>query len=697
MINREGAPQGSGENSDDTKAGFFANFFGRKAFTGFEGDEGESAENNTVENSLDGVTAAIRRLGDNAASRNFGNFSKLVGAADLPEETKQRLLDEYEDGDDFDTLVEALSNRAGENKEAKRASLIERLKPKLARTAVIGVAAAVLVGAGTLLYRGLKANDNVSASTEAPVKIATEQFTEDAVDDATEEEVSEESILDDESLYTNSNYENFDLDEIGEAVVEHYIDAGEGYEVSENGIQANFSDYNDFENKSSHNAFGKKISDEAIEALEAGDSKMYVDELMTKFVNNPAIASAHISMIEPAMDALEVPDEIKSISGYGERAQAVWNWVREQGGEKNEEVMGALFVSLKAETTEFQVETRSGTDWTMYETVKNTTEQMSIENALLMGQGRIERDDAIQVKTILHFVNSEGEEIEVEFTDNTECGVQPTGKVIIRNKTTNIIITIDIPVDDDHEQEQEEQEQEQTQTEVITQNTQEEQKTNDTNNKTAEVESEVTEEISKTPETSETPASDTTKAPEESSEEEESGSAVIKTKDAESLVQGVNQALTDAGSNNVVTQTPVIDANASTSASASIVVPGNDGNNVVVSTVVSNDGTSANLNNGGQVVSVTDGKTGDVVAVTTGDKTATYDKTDKTDQQVADAVNEGKVYVDTSDSDDGDDGDNDGNGGGGGNGEDNQQQQQQQQIANENQEADELMQLLNNS
>lgn len=611
-MNRERMSQDFGESSNNSESGRpLDRKIGREAMTRFGG---EAAGNEAVGDTLEGVTAAMQKLGSDAANRTSEVFSKLVRAADLPSDTKQQLISGYQEGDDFSALVDALGTQAGEVKATRREQLISKIKSKIGRAVAIGVAATVLIGAGVMMnFSNANAQDVVP---ENPVKIMEEVVdendgeVEELSDDGEAEE--ETSILDDESLYTNSNYENFDLDKIGPAVVEHYIDTGEGYEEL-NGGQANFSDYNDFEHKTSKLAYNTPISDEALQALENGDRTQYVDELMTRLVNNPANAASHLAMIDPAMEAVGVPDEIRNIEDYGKRAQAVWNWVREQGGEKYAEMAGALYVAYRAETTEFEVNSRTGDDWTMYLTSENPDEPMSIENALVKGQDKIERDGAIQVTTKMNFIKSDGNEMTITYTTNAKC-TQITGE---RNgkKVTVSIIEIHNPVTD---------------------------------------ETTVYVSVIEHDEPDETTGGGGGKKEEDGGEEDKGGDDTTdegaKSKDAASLQQGANQALTDAGSNENINGTPEYGTSGDTGS------------------YVNNDNTISTTDGNNNVVSVTDGTSGDTVEVTSGYTETPDAVTYQPPEVVKEAVNEGQTYTDDA----------------------------AKQKSDENAQADALMSLLNN-
>lgn len=525
----------------------------------------ETEQYNIDSETLNRVSESIRKLGEREENRTPEAFGRLVEAADLSPETKEQLLQEYQPGDDFSTLLDAMSARAGqgENSEGelllqeKREKLKRRLKIFLRGTAMVVVVGAIFFGARALSRDG----GNVALANPAPIentgdaiKIADPE--DGIIPEALEEETS---ILDAE--YENANYENYDLAEIGEAVQERWLDTGEGYEVSENGVEANWSDYNDIANKSSKLAFGTGISEEATTALQNGDRSLYIDEMMTKFANNPAVAASYISVLEPAMEALNVPEEIRNIPSYGERAQAVWNWVRTEGGDTDEKVLGAMYVALKAETTEFEVNERTGTDWTMYEMAKGGG-GINVDNATLVGQPRIERDAAIQVTMwVTHEDGAGGTAGDggvTGATGNMGCGGQLTGPVVVINKITNEEIKRDLPVlEDDNSSDDEQKEQTTT----------------------------PSDEEEKTTEEEETPRE----------EEDES----IKPKDADNLIQNVQDNLQEEGVNNPVTQTPNV-------VPESTMVPGQGGE--YVPGYVVNDGTTVTVDENGQVTSVTDEK-----------------------------------------------------------------------------------------
>lgn len=528
----------------------------------------ETEQYNIDSETLNRVSESIRKLGEREENRTPEAFGRLVEAADLSPETKEQLLQEYQPGDDFSILLDAMSARAGQGEDAdggaemskaeRRKYLINKFKRGVLKgTVLVGIATVIFFGARALSRDG----SNIALANPAPIENAGDAIKiadpEDGIIPETLEE--EASILDAE--YENANYENYDLAEIGEAVQERWLDTGEGYEVSENGVEANWSDYNDIANKSSKLAFGTGISEEATMALQNGDRSLYIDEMMTKFANNPAVAASYISVLEPAMEALNVPEEIRNIPSYGERAQAVWNWVHTEGGDTDEKVLGAMYVALKAETTEFEVNERTGTDWTMYEMARGGGE-INVDNATLVGQPRIERDAAIQVTMwVTHedgVGGTAGDGGATGATGNMGCGGQLTGPVVVINKITNEEIRRDLPVlEDDNSSDDEQKEQTTT----------------------------PSDEEEKTTEEEETPRE----------EEDES----IKPKDANNLIQNVQDNLQEEGANNPVTQTPNV-------VPESTMVPGQGGE--YVPGYVVDDGTTVTVDENGQVTSVTDEK-----------------------------------------------------------------------------------------
>lgn len=596
-MERERAPRSFGENSGNNEsARTLDRKFGREAMSrlGVEAVGGRPAGD-----TLDTVTAAMQKLGGDVLNRTPEVFSKLVRAADLPYDTKERLINDYKAGEDFSSLVSALGNQEGEIKALKHERLVSKIKSKIGKGVAIAAATVMLVGGIGVMYLSNANAKNVTE--EAPVKIEEtieEEATEDEPEAEVEEAIEEVSILDDETLYANSNYENFNLDEIGDAILERFMDTGEGYEESENGVSANFTDYNDFENKTSNVACNTPISSKALEALKNGERDLYINEVMTKLTNNPANASSHLALIEPAMDAIGVPDENKSIEKYNERAQAIWDWVREQGKDADKEMLAALFVAYKADTTEFEVVTRTGDDWTMYETVENADEPISIENALLRGQSRIERDEAIQVITRMRFTDKDNNEVTVECVTNAMC-VQITGKVIytIKNPTTQEETVIEIELSDEPQ---------------------------DTSSSSNSSFASSTEKGSTTEESTTETGGDT----EEEDEGGEGSTDEVKGKSAESLIEGVNSVLSNAGSDNKINQTESYD-NAST----------DSGN------YINNDNTVTVVDSNNDVVAVTDGVTDETVEVTEGYTEKPAEVTYKEPEVVQEAVSEGKTYT----------------------------------------------------
>ena len=565
---------------------------------GHEAIEVATGEKN--EPTLGGVVGKIEQLGADPNYRTMDIYSKMVKTANLPQEEKDQLLESYQEGDDFSALIGALQNNSAEVKGNKRRGLMDKLKRKLAPVVGFAVAASIFVGAGFAIANRAQAKN---PAEEAKIESEDESYVEEPEEEESEpaeevEEVEEVSVLDDENLRHITNYENVDIKEIGDALAERYLDTGEGYEKTENGMEANSTDYNNFDKKTSRNAFNTGISEEAIEALKNGDRQPYLDEVFTRFVNNPANAMAHLALIDPAMEAVGAPDEIRNIEKPVERGRAMYEWVCEQGGEKEREVWGALYAAYQADMTSFDVGIRTGEDWTMYLRTEDPELPMSIGNALLMGQSSIERDHAVQVTTRMEFTDADGKKVIVEFKDNAGC-TQPTGEAMITiidpvtQEETVHVVTFADPVMAE-------------QPVAIATSTPE----------TA------TEPSEKSPDTSVpigTPSpSPETVVPGTTTEED-------KQKSAESLIEGVQETLNDAGSANNVSQSPEVNTG---------------GNN---NSVVNDDNTVANVDaNTGEVTSVTDGETNYEEQVTDGDVTPSGSETTKSEQEVQEAVNEGK-------------------------------------------------------
>ncbi len=356
--------------------------------------------------------------------------------------------------------------------------------------------------------------------------------------------------------------------------------------VAPSGMIMDMAKYND---EARHgNSFAASIADLK------DDKEALVNALMQNSIELPYQLASTTAAMPELLRACGVDETIITNENVAERAQAVMDaMLSEGGGDLQKKLAAALNIALHNENTNIAVYQEYGLERTFYVRPFDVEKLATGESKIELRTDVKQRDGNWQVQVDVAYAGGDHEVIDL----NLGCGGQ------VNMYTESYAVRVVITDEDNVEKEITIE----TNDEVVEETSEDE---DDSEEEMKDEEEPGDDEDDETPPEDEEDEDD-------GGEDEEEEDEVIKPKDPESLVEGVEQALEDAGSENEINQTPNLDE----------FEPGES--------VTNNDGTVSNVNpETGEVESVTDGGTGETVVVESGDTTPPQQVTEATDNAI---------------------------------------------------------------
>lgn len=221
------------------------------------------------------------------------------------------------------------------------------------------------------------------------------------------------------------------------------FEESEDSRVLENGLQLNYSVYYS-PDKKGDNKFGRSVVE--IWAMKEGRTEALIDTMMEGNFAQPQELAAQVANLDMVLLAAGVDKDVFALEGSLDRAQAVYEQMlnREDGGELQAKLRGALYLALTNERTSYNFYTENRLEDSFYLFKRDSETTESPETNLVLGLSEIQRHDASQVQIVFRYGDiseyvEEYPEIfgferfkNVDFTDyketldlNGDCYLQP--------------------------------------------------------------------------------------------------------------------------------------------------------------------------------------------------------------------------------------------------------------------------------